>query len=75
MQAIVSAPPADPRRIEEPEVKKYLVLYHMPMSFMEMAKDADPAEMKAGMEAWMAWFGRCGRVSWTWERSSAADSG
>ena len=24
-------------------MKKYLVLYHMPMSFMEMAKDADPA--------------------------------
>ena len=41
-------------------MKKYLVLYHMPLSFMEMAKDADPAEMKAGMEAWMAWFARCG---------------
>ena len=41
-------------------MKKYLVLYHMPMSFMEMAKDADPAEMQAGMEAWMAWFERCG---------------
>ncbi|MCY4627161.1 MAG: hypothetical protein OXE58_06275, partial [Acidobacteria bacterium] len=46
--------------IEERDVKKYLVLYHMPMSFMEMAQDADPAEMKAGMEAWMAWFHRCG---------------
>lgn len=41
-------------------MKKFLVLYHMPMSFMEMAKDADPAAMKAGMEAWMAWFGKCG---------------
>jgi hypothetical protein len=41
-------------------VKKFLVLYHMPLSFAEMAKDADPAAMKAGMEAWMAWFGRLG---------------
>jgi len=41
-------------------VKKYLVLYHMPTSFVEIAKDADPAEMKAVMEAWMAWFARCG---------------
>ena len=41
-------------------MKKYLVLYHMSTSFMEMAKDADPAETQAGMEAWMAWFGRCG---------------
>ena len=41
-------------------MKKFLVLYHMPMSFMEMAKDAGPAAMQAGMEAWMAWFGPCG---------------
>ncbi len=40
-------------------MKKFLVLYHMPMSFMEMAQNADPAEMKAGMEAWMAWAARC----------------
>ena len=41
-------------------MKKYLVLYNMPTYFVEMAKNADPAEMKAGMEAWMAWFARCG---------------
>ena len=41
-------------------MKKFLVLYHMPMSFMEMAKDTNPEDMKAGMEAWMAWFQRCG---------------
>ena len=41
-------------------MKKYLVLYHMPLSFLEMAQNADPAEMKAGMEAWMAWAARCG---------------
>lgn len=41
-------------------MKKFLVLYHMPMSFMEMAKDAKLEDMKAGMEAWMAWFARCG---------------
>ena len=41
-------------------MKKYMVLYYMPMSFMEMAKDANPEDMKAGMEAWMAWFARCG---------------
>ncbi len=57
---IVASLRPTPERIEEPDVKKYLVLYHMPMSFMEMAKNADPAEMRAGMEAWMAWFGRCG---------------
>ena len=41
-------------------MKKYLVLYHMPMSFMEMAQDADPKAMQAGREAWMAWFEGCG---------------
>ena len=41
-------------------MKKFLVIYHLPMSFLQMAQDADPADMKAGMEAWMAWFGRCG---------------
>ena len=41
-------------------MKKYLVLYHLPLSFLEMAQNADPAEMKAGMEAWMAWAARCG---------------
>ena len=39
---------------------KFLVLYHMPTSFTEMAREADPAAMKAGMEAWMAWFERVG---------------
>ena len=41
-------------------MKKFLVLYHMPLSFAEMARNADPADLKAGMEAWMAWFGRLG---------------
>ena len=41
-------------------MKKFLVLYHMPTSFAEMAKDADPAAMKAGMEAWIGWFRRLG---------------
>ena len=45
-------------------MKTYLVLYHMPKSFGEVAADGDPAAskaaMKAGMEAWMSWFERCG---------------
>ena len=41
-------------------MKKFLVLYHLPLSFLETAQNADPAEMKAGMEAWMAWAARCG---------------
>lgn len=39
---------------------KFLVLYHSPASFREQMADATPEEMKAGMEAWMAWAGRAG---------------
>ena len=41
-------------------MKKFIVVYHAPASAMEMMKDARPEDMQKGMEAWMAWAGRCG---------------
>ena len=39
---------------------KFLVVYHGSISATEQMKDATPEDMKKGMEAWMAWAGRCG---------------
>ena len=41
-------------------MKKYIVIYHLPMSAMEQMKNATPEDMKEGMEQWMAWAKRCG---------------
>jgi hypothetical protein len=41
-------------------VSKYLVLYHAPVSAREQMASSTPEEAAAGMEAWMAWAGRCG---------------
>ena len=41
-------------------MRKYIVLYHAPSSFKDQMKDATPEQMKAGMESWMAWAGKCG---------------
>lgn len=41
-------------------MKKFVVIYHMPTSFMEQMKDASPDDMKKGMEQWMAWAAKCG---------------
>ncbi len=37
-------------------MKKYIVIYHAPMSAVEQMKDATPEDM----EPWMAWAKRCG---------------
>lgn len=39
-------------------MKKFLALYKAPTSAFEQAKNAPPAEQKAGMDAWMAWSGK-----------------
>lgn len=36
-------------------MNKFLVLYHAPVSVMEQMANATPEQMKAGMDAWMAW--------------------
>jgi hypothetical protein len=41
-------------------MKRYLVLYHSPMSPREMMANATPQEAKAAMDAWMAWAQRSG---------------
>jgi len=41
-------------------MKRYLVLYHSPMSPREMMANASPEEAKAAMDAWMAWAQRSG---------------
>ncbi|MDB5190020.1 MAG: hypothetical protein JWN49_346 [Parcubacteria group bacterium] len=38
-------------------MKKFLVLYMMPVGAMEeMMKNSTPEERKAGMDSWMAWM-------------------
>ncbi len=46
-------------------MKKYLVTYHAPASFQEVA-NATPEDMQKGMEAWKKWAERCGSglVDW-----------
>ena len=41
-------------------MKKYLVLYRAPISNQEQMSKATPQQMKAMMDAWMAWGKRCG---------------
>ena len=40
-------------------MKKFVVIYHAPASFMEV-KDASSEDMQKGMEAWMVWAAKCG---------------
>lgn len=37
-------------------MKKFIALYLAPISAIEQMKKATPEQMKAGMDAWMAWF-------------------
>lgn len=39
-------------------MKKYLVLYHSPVSAREQMAQGTPEQQKAGMDAWMAWAGK-----------------
>ena len=41
-------------------MKKFLVLYHAPVSAMQMMASATPEQAKAGMDAWMAWAKKAG---------------
>jgi hypothetical protein len=41
-------------------MKKFMVLYRAPVSAREQMMGSTPEQAKAGMEAWMAWAGRCG---------------
>lgn len=39
---------------------KYMVLYRSSATAAEQMANATPEEMKAGMDAWMAWFNKAG---------------
>ncbi len=41
-------------------MKKFVVIYHAPVSATEQMANATPEDMKKGMEPWMAWAERCG---------------
>ena len=41
-------------------MKKYIVIYHAPMSAMEQMQNTPPEEAKKGMEMWMQWAAKCG---------------
>ena len=41
-------------------MKKFLILYHAPISAREMMAKATPDQAKAGMNAWMAWAAKAG---------------
>lgn len=39
-------------------MKKFMALYLAPISALEQMNKATPEQMKAGMDAWMAWAGK-----------------
>lgn len=39
---------------------KFMILYCSPESARDMMTNATPEQMKAGMDAWMAWAGKAG---------------
>ena len=41
-------------------MKKFIVLYHAPVSFMEGMKNASPEQSKKEMDSWMEWAKKCG---------------
>ena len=41
-------------------MKKFVVIYHAPMSAAEQMANVTPEEMAKGMEPWMAWVQRSG---------------
>ena len=43
-------------------MKKFVVIYHAPITALEQMQNATPEEMKAGMEPWMAWANKCGKA-------------
>jgi hypothetical protein len=49
-------------------MEKYLVLYRSKMTMGEQMAGSTPEEMKAGMDAWMAFAGHAWRLSCTTSR-------
>lgn len=43
-------------------MKKFLVMYHAPMSASEQMTSASPEQAKAGMDAWMDWAKKAGNA-------------
>ena len=39
---------------------KYMVLYESTVSPDDLMEQSTPEQMQAGMDAWMAWAGKCG---------------
>ena len=39
---------------------KYMVLYESTVSPGDLMEQSTPEQMQAGMDAWMAWAGKCG---------------
>ncbi len=43
-------------------MKRFLVLYHAPISAREQMAGATPEQAKAGMDAWMTWAKKAGNA-------------
>ena len=43
-------------------MKKFVVLYHAPVSAREQMAGATPEQAKAGMDAWMTWAKKAGNA-------------
>ena len=41
-------------------MKKYMVIYHAPVTVMEQMAGASSEDMEKGMESWMGWAAKCG---------------
>lgn len=41
-------------------MKKFIVVYHAPLSALAQMQEATPEQSKAGMDAWMTWAKECG---------------
>ncbi|OAI40299.1 hypothetical protein AYO39_01605 [Actinobacteria bacterium SCGC AG-212-D09] len=46
----------------ETQMKKFVVLYHAPLSAVEQMASATPEQAKAGMDAWMTWSHKAGEA-------------
>jgi hypothetical protein len=46
---------------EEAVMKKYLVIYNVPVTGREQMAKATPEQMKAGADAWMRWAQKAGK--------------
>lgn len=43
-------------------MKRFLVLYHAPVSARELMASASPEQAKSGMDAWMGWARKAGNA-------------